>query len=434
MTRVLPLLLLLSSLVVSTAAAGDSKLPRESLAAMIEASSDGDIAASDVPVKELTALLLGAELEAVMSWLKDISRASHEARAKGLKSVNRAALLETTRQVPEVISGLTSRHELPSEARAHALAVGVEILHAGGTPADFRALVDLVTSAVDLAPRRAGEAPSSLRGCLLDATSLRLYSAPDLLRLYQGAPEPLTRAILDGVAGGADPGYSARALVHLLGALPASDPAVLNRLHLALHRADAGPNPAVADRVVPYLKDARTFARHQAAACLAKTGERAHVYPLIESLDDGNLTVRTAAQTALHELTGMSLPADPSRWRSWFDEQLAWWDAEGQLQLDELNLAPRTVQLTILRDICTKRLFHDEIAAGVAGLLEGGDAATQCLALSALGTLRSPTALKLVHSYRLHPDPAVQAAAQAALRSYQQTKTCRSRRSGLSAR
>ncbi|MDG1491831.1 MAG: hypothetical protein P8R43_08055, partial [Planctomycetota bacterium] len=139
-------------------------------------------------------------------------------------------------------------------------------------------------------------------------------------------------------------------------------------------------------------------------------------------------------QTALHELTGMALPADPQRWRGWFDDQLAWWDSEGQSQLDELRFASRTGQLTILRDVSTKRLFHDEIAEGVAELLRGGDAATQCLALSALGTLRSPSTLDLVDSYEAHPDPDVRAASRAALRSYQQAQTCRSRSSGSTAR
>ena len=76
----------------------------------------------------------------------------------------------------------------------------------------------------------------------------------------------------------------------------------------------------------------------------------------------------------------------------------------------------------------------DEIAAGVAELLQDGDSATQCLALSALGTLRSPGALDLVSSFRGHSDPAVQAAAETALRSYQQALSCRGGHSGVPAR
>jgi hypothetical protein len=426
MTRA-ALLLMATTLAISTAAAKDSESPPDSLATRIEETRDGDLAVNDLAI-----LLLEAEVDAVTAWLKDVSLASNEATSP--RSARPQRLLTKAKLVPGILRGLISRQEIPAEARAHALAVGVEILHAGGTPADFRQLVRLVTSAGKLDPRRAGKAPSSLRRCLLDATSLRLYSFPDLERLYQVAPDPLARAILDGVAGGADPEYSARALARLLGLLPARDPAVLNRLHLALQRARAGSNPGVADRVAPYLDDARTFARHEAAGCLARTGERAHVQPLIERLEDSELAVRIAAQTALHELTGMALPAHPQRWRGWFDEQLAWWDSEGQSQLDELRFASRTGQLTILRDVSTKRLFHDEIAEGVAELLRGGDAATQCLALSALGTLRSPSTLDLVDSYEAHPDPDVRAASRAALRSYQQAQTCRSRSSGSTAR
>jgi|GEM_PF-2220538 len=378
----------------------------------------------ELTAEVLAVFLLEAELEAVTIWLDDLALGPRRAR----RSPGRAADLDhfrrRTGQVPAVLRGLLSRSTIPAEAHAHALALGIEILRAKRSPAGFRELAELVESATRMAPDRAGEAPERLERAIGDATSLRLYGLPDLERLYRHAPDPLRRSVLDGVAAGSNPDFSASALVRLLGSVPESDPSVLNRVHLALQRRPAGPAPDVSDAVAAYLDDSRPFARHEAAACLARIGEREHVRPLIKRLNDVNATVGTAAHAALHRLTGMTLPPDAERWSQWFDGQLAWWDAEGRVQLDELTFAPRSGQLAILRDVCTKRLFHEEIAVSVGGLLHGSDTPTLCLALSALGTLRSPSALNLVRSYVDHPEAAVREAALAALRSYQQAQGC----------
>lgn len=380
------------------------------------------VAPSELTATDLAVILLDASLEEVTRWLAGLDEehggprhAQH--RGAGAETVRRRA-----EEVPAVLRGLLSQGTMPSEAHAHALALGIEITRSKRSPGGFRALTDLVASATGVAPNRAGVAPEYLKRAVVEATSLRLFRFPDLERLYRQAPAPLLQPILDGVAAGPDPDFSAGALARLLGSAPATDPSVLNRIHLALQRRPTGPAPEIADRVAAYLDDPRPFARHEAAACLARIGERAHVPPLIERLGDAEATVANAAHTALHRLTGMTLPPDPGRWAHWFEGQLAWWDSEGQSQLDELVFATRSVQLAILRDICTKRLFHEEIAVRVGDLLHGGDDSTLCLALSALGTLRSPSALALVRSYVGHPQPAVQEAALAALRSYQQAQ------------
>ncbi len=422
-------LLLATPLAAGPAAPLDSAPRPDSLSALIERPSQERITAG-----ELAGLLLKAELGVVAVWLDELAQASRKAQRRGPIGAYLADLRVTVRQVPGVMRALVARPDLPPAARSHALSVAIDVLHAGGTPADFRELIGLVGAAGELPKRGTGEAQSSLERYVLRAASLRTFSVPDLQRLYQEAPASLTRAILDGVAGGSDSSFSAATLTRLLGLVPASDAAILNRLHLTLQKGGPDPSPTVANRVAAYLDDSRPFARHEAAACLAKIGGRDHVRPLIDRLEDRDQIVRAAAQAALHELTGMALPIVPQRWRMWLADQLDWWDTNGQSQLDQLAIVSRTEQLAILREICTKRLFHDEIAAGVAELLQDGDSATQCLALSALGTLRSPGALDLVSSFRGHSDPAVQAAAETALRSYQQALSCRGGHSGVPAR
>lgn len=405
------------------------------------ASSQDELATriAQIPPEELTAtelavLLLDTSLGEVTRWLQDLNERSARRPGSRARPPHLHHVRRRIEEVPGILRGLLSRPALPSEAHAHVLALGIEVLRTRRSPAGFRELAELVAAATRVAPGRAGEAPERLTRSLAEATSMRLYRLPDLERLYQEAPDSLRRPILDGVAAGDDPNFSAGALETLLGLVPPTDPSVLNRLHLALQRRPSGPEPQIADRVAAYLADPRPFARHEAAACLARIGERAHVPPLIQRLDDADATVSNAAHSALHRLTGMTLPPDLQRWNRWFDGQLAWWDAEGQDQLEDLLFAPRSGQLVILRDICTKRLFHEEIAVRIGELLHGGDPPTLCLALSALGTLRSPSALQLVRSYVGHPEPAVREAALAAVRSYQQAQGCLDTRAARSSR
>ena len=369
---------------------------------------------------ELAVMLLGVEPKAVAQWLADMDQALRETQSTAARRAHLERLLVQTRQVPELIEGFIARPELPALARAHALAVGIEVLRTGRRPVDFRTLTDLLRATGDLPSEAAGSANQALRRCMREFASLRLFSHYGLEQLYLQTPAALSCAVLDGVAQSEDAEFAAQGLARLLGSVPESDPAVLNRLHLTLQAHLAGSAPSIADRVETFLQDPRPFARQEAAACLGRTGARSHVEALIERLGDDSTTVRSAAQTALHQLTGMSLPPDPDRWRQWFARQLEWWQARGQGRLDELSLATRSEQLEILREVCTKRLYHEEVSAYLSDLLDGDDPQTKCLALSALGTLRSPSALGLVRTFEHDPAPSVREAARAALRSYQQ--------------
>lgn len=384
--------------------------------------------APEVQVPALAAMLLDAELPAVREWLGALDTEWLAARSVPDRRTGLDDLRRRTRLVPEVIQALLVQPEIPEAARAHALSVGVEIVRAGRRPADFRQLTELLRTASVFAIQPSEAADKAMQRCLQEFTSLRLYSTSDLELLFRYAPASSRCALLDGVAGGDDPEFAARGLIRLLTVDPEHDPAVLNRLHLALQRHPQGAAPRIAQRVVPFLDDPRAFARHEAAACLGRIGERDQVRPLIDRLVDDEIAVRTAAHASLHQLTGMALPPHPERWLQWLERQLSWWVDRGEARVGDLSLASRPEQLAILREICNMRLYHEEIATRLGELLEDGDLETQCLALSALGTLRSPSALGLVRAFEAHRDPAVRKAAQAAVRSYQQAEACLRRR------
>lgn len=380
--------------------------------------------AEGIPSEALAALLLGERHGAIARWLDSLDAALDGARDLPERRRALEHLRASTRETPARITAMLEAADLPEGARAHALTVGLIVLGHWQRPASFRHLQDLLASAPDLAAGHAAAPAAALQTLITEFTSLRLYSPADLAHLFGGAPAPLALAIVDGVSGGAGAAFTAEALGRLLGVRPAADPAVLNRLHLALLRDAREDLSPLADDVAPFLEDPRPFARHEAAACLGRVGERSHVELLIGRLTDGDAAVRGAARDALCQLTGMALPADARRWRTWFDGQLEWWSSDGADRLTELARVARPQQLVILRDACTKRLFHEEVAIALVPLLEGGDVEEQRLALSALGTLRSPTAVALVEAFVEHPEPTLRAAAEAAMRSYRQGRAC----------
>lgn len=390
--------------------------------------------AEPVDAAALAVLLLEASPAEVDRWLDALDAALEASRHAPLERRALERLEVEVRQVPELVETMLAEPELSVEARAHALTIALEVLERTRRPSSFRRLMGIVPRAGQLPPASAAAPAEALRSCLGALSSLRLHSQPQLEHLYRTAPAALTVAVVDGVARGADPEFAARSLARLLEVLPDHDPAVLNRLHLVLNRQPPGPAPGIADRVAPYLEDPRPFARHQAAACLGRTGRREHVEALIGGLSDPEVVVRSAARDALGQLTGMSLPADADRWRGWLAGQLAWWEEDGADRLHDLGHAARSEQLTILREVCDKRLFHEEIAVALRPLLESVDEEEQRLALSALGTLRSPTALDMVRAFEDHPEPRVREAARAALRSYRQARACLQQRPALAGR
>ena len=376
--------------------------------------------ADAIEVDELAALLLEEDLRTVRSWLEQLEHARHDAARPPQERAALMRLHERAQRVPTSIAALLRLGEEHAFDRQKTLAVGIEVLRTGAEPSDVRRLEVLLRAASGMNEMDASKAPDALRRCLQEFTSRHVYAIADLASLYVHCPRSLIPAVLDGVAGASDSRFAAAALARLLRLVPEEDPTVLNRLHLALQGLPPGASPRIAEAIAPFLRAREPFARREAAVCLGRTGERLHVTLLIESLGDDHELVRTAAQEALRQLTGMTLPPDVTRWRRWLDQQVHWWESRGHSRLSTLADVDRSAQLEILREVCTKRLYHEEVAEHLKGLLLDGDLDERCLALSALGTLRSPSTFELVQSYQHATSPRVAEAARAALRSYGQ--------------
>ncbi len=104
------------------------------------------------------------------------------------------------------------------------------------------------------------------------------------------------------------------------------------RLTAVLELGETG-DPAVADFIMPLLKDTDSFVRMVSVQALGDLGYKPAVPNLIDSLSDDRWTVREAARDALRTITGKNFGFDPTvreaEMKKKIDQWRSWWRREG---------------------------------------------------------------------------------------------------------
>ena len=104
------------------------------------------------------------------------------------------------------------------------------------------------------------------------------------------------------------------------------------RLTAVLELGETG-DPAVADFIMPLLKDTDSFVRMVSVQALGDLGYKPAVPKLIDSLGDDRWTVREAARDALRTITGKNFGFDPTvreaEMKKKIDQWRSWWRREG---------------------------------------------------------------------------------------------------------
>ncbi|MEM9379950.1 MAG: hypothetical protein AAGB93_08350 [Planctomycetota bacterium] len=408
-------------LVASPALAAAGSLARPSA----RAASDGPLqellapsAASKVTVEDLTARMLGAGPAESERFLRTLEAAAVRAQRAGESVDHLARVGGIVRRVPAKIASVIGHEEVPRRARADAIGVALGVLRRDPTEGSLATLVALLERGGPVEATEASRLEPGVVAVVRELSGARVGTKAQVERLIDAASPHLAVAVVDGIAQGSAPDHSLVRLVALLGRAPTLDGALLNRIQIVSSRHPVVADPAMLDRVARYLDHERSFARYGAAAALGSLGDREHVPELIVLLDDPAASVREVAHASLKQLTSMTIAGDPVRWELWLERQEAWWRDEGRALVARIEVAPRAELIEILRRTCTKRLYHREIAPALLGLVERGDTESIEIALSALGTLRAPSALPAIRELRDHRDPLVRRRAGAALRAY----------------
>lgn len=137
---------------------------------------------------------------------------------------------------------------------------------------------------------------------------------------------------------------------------------------------------------------------------------------LIELLSAQSPGVRASALWALQRISALSFHGDPSRWRYWYDEELAWWNTKSEAQLNRVRSNDGEEVRKAILVLAKRRLHRDRAALAIAGALDHDDATVVDLACSALIQLRSRACLAALVTTLEHRAPLARQSAWTALR------------------
>ena len=103
--------------------------------------------------------------------------------------------------------------------------------------------------------------------------------------------------------------------------------------------------------------------------------------------------MQSRAVRALQEITDLSFKGSVSRWQAWYEEEQAWFDGEAGNAFDALRGGSDAEIFAALRSLSKRRLHREEIASGIASLLDHPTPAMRVLACQSLAQLKSPAAV-----------------------------------------
>lgn len=145
------------------------------------------------------------------------------------------------------------------------------------------------------------------------------------------------------------------------------EPVVLSAISkMPPHQLPADLLPEVAER----FRTATGMARRECVYALRLARDPAIIAQLVESLSESEPALRGTICWALGEATGVDLPPDERRWRSWLERERAWWESTGKALLVKLRSGEAGEALAALRALTREPHLHDrEIDAAVLAMM-----------------------------------------------------------------
>lgn len=376
-------------------------------------------ATGHVPVPVLTEHLLRMGPGGTEEFLRDFEEralAARESKEIPLDPLQR--LSRGIRQAPKLIDELVHAGIVPGPMRNEAAGVSLHVLQR-----------DSSQNSLDLAVRLFGVLdPEDMPGVTALAPSVaklsqhlvtqRIGTSADYAELLRASSPHLTASVIDGIAKAQPVDLAIVRLSEMLGQFEAIDGTILNRIHSVARSPMATADSMTRSTIRHYLGHESSFVRQEACFACGHLDDRKAAGQMIRLLADETGTVRKAAHSALCQMTSMTISADPVRWQVWFDRQQDWWNQRGRTALRRLQVAERGELVALLKEVCGKQLFHQEVAESLVDLLNHHDDYYVELALDALGTLKAPYAAPHVARFRDHPNVRLRTRAVAALNAF----------------
>lgn len=261
----------------------------------------------------------------------------------------------------------------------------------------------------------AGE-PRQEREALRQALTVWRERQPESMGALLTAAEEAgaaTRAELMAACGEVGDARAVPALLNALGQHDSLDEHVLTQLSRCGPLLPAAWSERAGRRLAPWTGNPEGSIAAGAVEALTALGCVDQVQTLVELLEDPRQIVREAAVRGLRTLTGRDEPGEAEPWQAWIEKEREF--SRGPLldQLDDLRFAPVPELADRLRALDGHGLLRDEIADGIARLLERPEGPVRELACRRLGASGSAAALEpLLHALE---EEALREAAGAAL-------------------
>jgi HEAT repeat protein len=151
------------------------------------------------------------------------------------------------------------------------------------------------------------------------------------------------------------------------------------------------PVELVSERVLlklrPYLQSPNMNLRREAITALAVFSDVDTAKTLIENLSDDQRGIRGNSLWALQKMSGLKFPESPERWKTWYEEEVAWWEAEGEGLLAALESGTDLQIIEALRWLSEHRLYRTKISGALTELLDHPSEEVRAAAKAALERL-----------------------------------------------
>ncbi len=129
---------------------------------------------------------------------------------------------------------------------------------------------------------------------------------------------------------------------------------------------------------------------------LGHLGDAESVWRLIQLLDDPLERIRTSSLKSLQAISGVELPADPTRWVARYESELRWHEIDLRRLRRELSSRDHSDVIRAIVELSQNRTFRNEIVYDLCPLLFHRDrriVQATCSALGQIGTLRAAPCL-----------------------------------------
>lgn len=325
--------------------------------------------------------------------------------------LERAAPLLPRREVVQCIEERLAAFDGPGRVSA------LELLRWHATANEVRLLFVLVAEETEWtgAPRDLPDHGPRYRA-FLDALVAVVREDPNAVRAVDMRRDPLAlrRAMLRAVGASRDE----RGLEWMVGRLADPDlaPVALQEMARIAPWAEREAVAPAARRIRAFLDAPESSSRRHAMRALASLRDAGAVPRLIGLLESPVSGERQCALSALQEVSGLRLPAEPDVWRTWHREEARWLTEDAAESLDRLDSDRDSEVVAAVREISEHGLYRDELSAPLSQVLaRAASPSVQREVCLALGRLRSRVAIAELLPALDDSDEVVRGAACAAL-------------------